>query len=551
MRTRVAAVVTAAITVAFLLAIAGPGASAHPGRGGGGAQITHLLMSPSEIDEGDTPHLTGFVEGLVVGCGPVGLAINWGDGSPVENESQPGNGSFDFPHTYLDNNKPGQPAQDTVTVDGTDRCQGTPHAETTVLVGNVDPQFTSVRFFPRGPRQTTSLDATFTDPGTLDTFTFTVDWGDAAQPEQLLLPAIQEIRIHHVYPEAGGYQVTISIQDDDGGIDAPPAFGVEVPNEQPRILTAPGAGGGPNVKVFDDQGTLLNSFLAFRSSFTGGVRVAMGDVNGDGYDDVIVGAGPGGLPEVRVLSGNGGKLLDDFLAFRSSFTGGVWVAAGDVNGDGFADIVVGADAGGGPLVRVFDGTDQGTLTVSAHFYAFRSSYTGGVRVAVGDVNGDGIPDIVCGAGRGGGPQVKVFHGRTLRPMAAFQAFRSSFSGGVFVAAGDLDGDGQADVVVGAGAGGGPHVRVFSEGPAGLTDSADLFPYRSSFSGGVRVAVGDVNGDGRADIIVAAGAGTGPHVKVLSADPAGGGFGDTLDVFPYRSSFTGGVFVGFGSFPVAP
>ncbi len=534
--------------VAFALAAAGPGASAKPARGGGGAVLELVRVTPSEIGEGDTPHLTGNVAGLVAGCGPVGLAIDWGDGSATENESQPGNGSFDFPHTYLDNNPIGTPATDTVSVDLTDQCQGTGHAEAQVTVSNVPPQFTSVRIFPRGPRQTTSLVAQFTDPGALDTFTVDIDWGDAAPPEQLLLPAVQKIRAHHTYVDAGGYVVTIDVKDDDGGSDFR-EIETLVPTETPRIVTAPGAGGSPNVRSFDNQGTLVRSIQAFRSSFTGGVRVAAGDVDGDGFDDVIVGAGPGALPEVRVYSGNDSELLDDFLAFRSSFTGGVWVAAGDVNGDGFADVVVGADKGGGPQVRVFDGTDglAGALKVSHHFYAFRSSYAGGVRVAVGDVNGDGVPDIVCGAGPGAGPLVKVFDGFSLRPMEAFHAFRSSFTGGVFVAAGDVDGDGRADVVVGAGTGGAPHVRAFAQ-PAGAdvaTPLEEFLAYRSSFTGGVRVAAGDLNGDGRAEIVTAAGAGAGPHVKVFSEDEAGGGIADMLDILPYRSSFTGGVFVGVG------
>ncbi|HEY7282031.1 MAG TPA: FG-GAP-like repeat-containing protein [Actinomycetota bacterium] len=541
MRTRVGA----AVVVAFLLSVTGPVASAHPSRGGGGAVLEHVLMTPREIDEGDTPHLTGNVAGLVTGCGPVGLAINWGDGSATENRSQPGNGSFDFPHTYPDDNPVGTPATDTVTVDLTDQCQGTGHAESSVLVSNVPPQFDSVRVFPRGPRQTTTLDVAFTDPGSLDTFTFTVDWGDAAEPEQLQLPAVQRIRVHHAYPEAGGYLITIGIQDDDGGSDSR-QLDVSVPTEVPRIVTAPGGSGSPNVRLFDDQGALVRSIQAFRSSFTGGVRVAAGDVDGDGYDDVVVGAGPGSLPEVRVYSGNDGTLLDEFLAFRSSFTGGVWVAAGDVDGDGFADVVVGAGRGAGPQVRVFHGSGGG-LKLSSHFFAFRSSYTGGVRVAVGDVNGDGFADVVCGAGPGGIPQVKVFDGFSLRPVETFHAFRSSFAGGVFVAAGDVDGDGRADVIAGEDAGGAPQVRVFSQ-PAGadfLQPSSSFAAYRSSFTGGVRVAAGDVNGDGRAEIITAAGAGAGPHVKVFSQDPAGGPPTDSLDILPYRSSFTGGVFVGFG------
>src|SRR5262245_58787118 len=88
--------------------------------------------------------------------------------------------------------------------------------------------------------------------------------------------------------------------------------------------------------------------------FTGGVTVASGDVNGDGALDLICGAGPGGSPLVKVYSGASGEIIQQFNAFESTFTGGVFVAAGDVNGDGKAEVIVGAGPSGTPRVRVFD-----------------------------------------------------------------------------------------------------------------------------------------------------------------------------------------------------
>src|SRR4051812_9619522 len=76
------------------------------------------------------------------------------------------------------------------------------------------------------------------------------------------------------------------------------------------------AGGGPNVKVFNRDGTLRFNFLAFDPGFVGGVRVAQGDVNGDGTADIFVGAGPGGAPHVKVFDGkNPANLLASFFAF--------------------------------------------------------------------------------------------------------------------------------------------------------------------------------------------------------------------------------------------
>src|SRR5207253_2623408 len=94
------------------------------------------------------------------------------------------------------------------------------------------------------------------------------------------------------------------------------------------------------------------------------------------------------------------------------------------------------------------------------FLAYPAGFTGGVRVALADVTGDKVPDIVTAAGPGGGPHVKVFDGATGKLVASWFAYNPGFAGGVYVAAGDTDGDGRAEVITGAGPGGGPHVKVF-------------------------------------------------------------------------------------------
>src|SRR5205085_786196 len=175
-------------------------------------------------------------------------------------------------------------------------------------------------------------------------------------------------------------------------------------------------------------------------------------------------------PDVRVFDGTTGALVREFMAFDPSFTGGIYVAAGDTAGVGRANIIVGAGAGGGPNVKVFDGVSLG---LQANFFAYAPGFSGGVRVAAGDVTGDGKADIVTGAGAGGGPHVKVIDATKLSQVGAdgqiqntalkysFLAFSSSDTGGVYVAAGDLDGDGKADIVASQGTAGSAHVRTFS------------------------------------------------------------------------------------------
>jgi hypothetical protein len=276
------------------------------------------------------------------------------------------------------------------------------------------------------------------------------------------------------------------------------------------------------------------------------VRVALGDFNGDGVNDVVTAAGPGGGPHVRVFDGATGDELLGFFAYDPAFTGGVFVATGDINGDGVPDIVTGAGAGGGPHVKVFNSAD---LSLLASFFAYEPAFTGGVAVAAGDVNGDGVPDIVTGAGPGGGPHVKAFSGDNGTLLQSFFAYDLGFTGGVNVAAGDFNGDGRADIVTGPGFNGGPHLRVF-DSRTGLP-SIDFMafppgvPGSSLFSGnvlwvqGLRVAAADVSGDGVADLVAGPGPGRAATVRVFN-----GSTQDTISSFTaFDPGFLGGVFVG--------
>lgn len=294
---------------------------------------------------------------------------------------------------------------------------------------------------------------------------------------------------------------------------------------------------------------MLDDFFAFEPDFPGGVRVALGDVNGDGISDIIAGAGPGGGPRVQVRNGQNGTVLQDFFAFEPIFSGGVYVAAGDINHAGYDDIIVAADAGGGPRVEAFDGRTGAALH---NFFAYEPGFTGGVRLAAGDINGDGYADIITAAGPGGGPRVQVFDGRTLQTLSNFFAYDPSFSFGISVAAGDVNGDGQTDLITGAGPSGGPHVKVIDGRklglvqPTGVIDDAALlasfFAYDLSVTSGVRVGTVDFGADGQVDLVTGPGPGAPPHVRVWNGQTQA--VLDEFFAFDDGSGryFTGGIFV---------
>jgi uncharacterized repeat protein (TIGR01451 family) len=193
------------------------------------------------------------------------------------------------------------------------------------------------------------------------------------------------------------------------------------------LVTGADAGGGPHVKVYDPfTGALKFSFFAYDASFTGGVRVASADVNHDYIPDIITGAGPGGGPNVRAFSGASYAKIRDFYAYEANFTGGVYVAAGDLDKDGHAEIITGTAA---RPVNVFRGTDS---VLVQSFYGYGPTFAGSVRVGIADLGGDGQLDILTGAGPGGGPHAIARQGKTLDILTSFYAYDPGFTGGVWV-----------------------------------------------------------------------------------------------------------------------
>jgi uncharacterized repeat protein (TIGR01451 family) len=319
------------------------------------------------------------------------------------------------------------------------------------------------------------------------------------------------------------------------------------------FVTGAGPGGGPHVRVWTYAAgvvTELSGLFAYDPVFPGGVSVACRDLTGDGVAEVITGAGPGGGPHVRIWSYTLGALTElyGFYAYSPYFPGGVTVGAGDVDGDGLAELITGAGPSGGPHVRIWS-LAGGTFSerFGHGFFAHEPGFPGGVFVSAGDVDGDGVMELVTGMGAGGTPRVQVWSlaGGILTQRASFDAYHPAFPGGVSVAMGDIDGDGVAEVITGAGPGGGPHVRVWRVTAAGPIEAfgQGFFAYSPYFPGGVYVAAGDVDGDGVDEIITGARGGGGPHVRVwkivggVLTELYGHGF------YAYDAAFPGGSYVG--------
>lgn len=193
--------------------------------------------------------------------------------------------------------------------------------------------------------------------------------------------------------------------------------------------------------VKSPRGTV--SFWPFGRAYAGPVTLAIGNTNRDPELEIIVGRGRSKPSEVRVYS-SGGRELKRWVAYNPFFAGGVRVAIGDLDGDGLREIVTGAGPGGGPHIRIFktDGAVWG-----GSFFAFNERERGGVTVAVGDVDGDRKDEIIVGSGEGAIPRVRIFDFKgTLKSEITLGV--QPVLKGLTVSAADLDGNGVKEILVG-------------------------------------------------------------------------------------------------------
>lgn len=287
----------------------------------------------------------------------------------------------------------------------------------------------------------------------------------------------------------------------------------------PQILTGLDAG-WPDVRGWDGNGHLGQQFapwgqwnLAFSAydTYQQGVRVAVGDVNGDGRNEIVTAPAGGAWTELKVFDGRSYRRLTSLLPFKdAAWWAGAYVATGDTNGDGRDEIVEGLDAGCCTTLHVLDATSGNDLS---GFFPYGDHSEVGARVAAGDLNGDGTADVI--AVPLGSTRISAFRLSGGAPFRTIEAFGSEVGGPISIAAGNLTGDARAEIVAAAPTYAGPEVKIFNA-TTGTAETA-LYPYGGESVSSVAVALGDVNGDGKRDIVLSADTPDGTEVKAVDVD----------------------------------
>jgi len=282
------------------------------------------------------------------------------------------------------------------------------------------------------------------------------------------------------------------------------------------IITAHGFGGSGWIKEFSLLGRGWNAFKAFGPvNSQGEVHLAVGDIDVDGHDEIAAGHGEGGSSWVKLFEVNG-TLIQPFKAFGAvNANGEVHLAIGNFDADlNDKEIAVAQGEGGQSWVKLFRA--NGTLIKS--FKAFGGANAQGeVHLASGDLDKDGVDEIIAGMGEGGSSWVKIFN-RLGGLIRSFQAFSSTENPGgeVHLAVGNFDADPSVEIAVATGYNGGNRVKLFEKNGTFIRQFT-AFGAGGNPNGDVQITAADIDNDGMWEVICAHGEGGSSWVKMFKAN----------------------------------
>jgi hypothetical protein len=247
---------------------------------------------------------------------------------------------------------------------------------------------------------------------------------------------------------------------------------------------------GDFVRIFNEDGEQVRSgFFAYLDNYPANSQILISDINSDGQEEVLVNS-----KGIISIYKNNNK-ISEFQPYDGKFKGEISFSVADLSGDGNKSIITGAGRGGGPHVRIFD--INGNL-LTGGFFAYDKNFRGGVNVAVMDLNANGKKEIISAAGPGGGPHIRVFDKDGTPLIGGFFAYEEEQRHGISLTIGDLNSDGQKEIITALGPGGKPEIKIFDKDGNFLKS---FLAYDQSFTNGLRVMAEDLNNDGKEEVLV--------------------------------------------------
>lgn len=314
-----------------------------------------------------------------------------------------------------------------------------------------------------------------------------------------------------------------------------------------HVVVTPNNDGGPQTRVFEEDGTVVGSWFSYATDLRGHFEAVSADIDADGADEYVTVPGVGFGSQVRAFEENG-TIKNQFFAYDTGYRGGLKISAADLDADGDDDIIVGPAQDGSKMntrAYTWDATAS-QFTLLDWFWFGGTDNTGIAYLTTGDVDADGTPEVI---GTDGGSNVYVYDYTTAGGFANFgdnsATATESFvpydaSAKAHVKTGDLDGDGDDEIITAVLEDGGPNLRAYRW--SGTTfDLVDWkMTHNEGFHGGLNLAVGDVDGDGRAEVTVAPRSEGGPNVRTYYVDATTGKFTLKDWHFAFQEGYKGGV-----------
>lgn len=268
------------------------------------------------------------------------------------------------------------------------------------------------------------------------------------------------------------------------------------------FVVAEGRGSEPIVRRVNAKGEVLAEFFAYNRNFRGGISVAVGDVNGDGKEEIVTGAKSGGGPQVRVFDLDG-NVLSQFFADDPSDRHGILVAVADTNGDGTSELYITPERTGTGEVKVFNqyGQLQGLIRPFGR-------QTGLIRLAFGNMDEDPEVELITTWSENPQAAVRVLdgNGRYVREFSISKSMAQAS-----LSSGDINGDGLDEILLSSARGSSPNTEIYSS----LGNKERFFSSFSPFMrAGVQTCVGDIDQNGRAEVYAVPLFGGGPQVQIF-------------------------------------